>query len=313
MPDLFTRSAAAMSARRPNLFIVGAPRCGTSSLHYYLSQHPDIYMSQPKEPHYFGRDLTKRDRRFPRTEEDYLALFRHAAGQRWRGEASTYYLYSASAPQEIYAFEPQARIIIALRHPVDFIQSLHARQLFVAHESEPSLERALMKEENRKRGQDLPWSIGLDEMIFYQSYVLRLPDQVKAYKQRFGSSQVKVILFSDFRASPLETYREVLDFLEVWNDFVPDLDPQNHDQVARSRILSYVYRTSGGKLKKIRRSLWGGAGPTRLGRWMKQVNAKKVERSPMSPELRARLTHQFAPVVEELSVVIDRDLSGWDA
>ena len=53
----------------PNLFIVGAPKCGTTSLHYYLNQHPDVYLCEPKEPNYYNTDLVRSNRI---TKEDYF-------------------------------------------------------------------------------------------------------------------------------------------------------------------------------------------------------------------------------------------------
>ena len=84
----------------PNFFIVGAPKCGTTALHAYLSQHPDVFMSDPKEPHYFGSDLDFRYRRRP-SDAQYRSYFAGAGDRRRIGEASVWYLYSECAADEI--------------------------------------------------------------------------------------------------------------------------------------------------------------------------------------------------------------------
>jgi hypothetical protein len=77
--------------RRPDFFIVGAPKCGTTALCSYLREHPDIFMPLWKEPHYFGTDLRRSQ---PVDLETYLSYFAEAGEQLRVGEASTSYLYS---------------------------------------------------------------------------------------------------------------------------------------------------------------------------------------------------------------------------
>src|SRR5688572_20545105 len=107
-----------MPSRKPNLFLVGAPRCGTTALYTYLKAHPDVFMSPIKELHYFSTDLFQpAPQAIIRNEGDYMAMFAGAEGQRWVGEASPYYIYSATAPAAIKAFSPDARLVVTLRNP----------------------------------------------------------------------------------------------------------------------------------------------------------------------------------------------------
>ena len=78
--------------RKPDVFIVGAPKCGTTSMYHYLRQHPDVFMPPKKEPHSFASDLDAPY--FVRAEQEYLALFEEGAWAKRVGEASTWYLYS---------------------------------------------------------------------------------------------------------------------------------------------------------------------------------------------------------------------------
>ena len=104
--------------RKPDFFIVGAPKCGTTSMHRYMSQHPDIFMAQGKEPIYFGSDL-KHDWKV--SQEQYFDLFRDADREQRIGEKSVWYMHSETAAAEIKAFDANADIIIMLRNPVDMM------------------------------------------------------------------------------------------------------------------------------------------------------------------------------------------------
>src|SRR5687768_15406060 len=141
--------------RTPNFFIVGAPRCGTTSMYAYLRQHPEIYVSPHKEPHFFGSDLSPLPGAI-REEELYRALFAGAGDRPRAGEASVWYLSSRKAASEIRAFAPEARILILLRAPHQMLESLHSLFLRTGNEDLPTLEEALAAEPERRRGQRIP-------------------------------------------------------------------------------------------------------------------------------------------------------------
>ena len=119
----------------PDFFIVGAPKCGTTAMADYLGQHPEIGMCPRKETHVFATDLSERMAmrrgQRPMSRERFLNLFADLQEERLRGEASVWHLYSASAAAEIAAFQPQARIIVMLRSPVEMLPSLHSQFVFV--------------------------------------------------------------------------------------------------------------------------------------------------------------------------------------
>ncbi len=82
--------------RKPDFFIVGAPKCGTTAMKSYLGEHPEIFMPRSdREPHFFGTDLYKRT--FIRDEQSYLSLFAEAKNEKRVGEKSVRYLYSEQA------------------------------------------------------------------------------------------------------------------------------------------------------------------------------------------------------------------------
>jgi hypothetical protein len=103
--------------RAPDFFLVGAPKCVTSSLHLLLIQHPEIFMCDPKEPHFFSTDLPGLAEVPDRA--GYDALFADAPSGAKRGDASAFYHSSRSAAEEIHKANPEARIIASTRNPVD--------------------------------------------------------------------------------------------------------------------------------------------------------------------------------------------------
>jgi len=168
--------------RRPNFFIVGAPKCGTSALFAYLNQHPQVFMAHLKELHFFGTDV-----RYPArpTLDQYLLHFAKAREELRVGEASTSYLFSQSAAQEIRAFNPAARIVIMLRNPVDMMYSLHSEMLYWLNEDIEDFEAALEAEEKRKVVENITERIviGKDDVTINLCY-LPSSSEIMAEKQR---------------------------------------------------------------------------------------------------------------------------------
>lgn len=133
---------------KPDFFIAGAPKCGTIAMCAYLAQNPNIFIPRNTEPNFFASDLT--GKRTIRTEAEYLNLFRDGGGKLC-GEGSTWYLFSKRAAKEIYDFNPDAKIIIMLREPVEFLRSLHNQLLFDGNEDIEDFQEALRAEQSAGR------------------------------------------------------------------------------------------------------------------------------------------------------------------
>lgn len=292
---------------RPNFFIAGAPRCGTTAMYDYLRQHPDVFMPLRKEPVYFGSDLQKRQ---PYLDEDgYLRLFEPGADCSRRGEATVWYLYSQSAAQEIHDFVPDARIILMLRNPVDMIHSLHSHQLFTANEDIASFEDALAAEPDRRAGRRLPPGVRRPEGLLYRACG-RYAEHVDRWLKVWGSDQLRVILYDDLSRDPASTYRDTLEFLEVDPTFAPDFSVVNQNKGVRSDLLRRVtYHPA--YLAVVNRL--PGRVSHAMARAVKRANIRYAQRPTMSPDLRAQLTAEFAPDIERLAQIIGRDLSAWTA
>jgi len=149
----------------PDFFIVGAPKCGTTAMYIYLKEHPEIFMPEEKELHYFGSDL--KSHWFQRDLNKYLSHFSACNGKKRVGEASVWYLYSKKAATEIKDFSPSSRIIIMLRNPIDMMYSNYYQFLYNGNENLPSFNEAIEAEEDRKRGMSIPETVHFVEGLFY--------------------------------------------------------------------------------------------------------------------------------------------------
>lgn len=322
-----------MTSTAPNLFVVGAPRCGTSSLHAYLATHPEIFMTRVKEPHHFSRDLNEeRDARARRrvlapfrTRAQYEWLYAQAEGYRVRGEASVLYLYSKVAAQEIFAFNPAAKIIASVREPVGFLRSLHSQFYFLRDEDRRSFAEALALEPRRKQGLDLPRTVRIPSLLYY-SELAAFSEQLGRYLALFPRAQIKVIVFDDLRARTAEVYREILEFLEVEARpaVFPSFRQVNPHREPRSKALALFLRSNYAPSLELYRTpgfprepgapgfgISGLLPPrlfTRVHGYLDRLNSRKVPLPPLDPGESAALRARFRPEVERLSALLHRDL-----
>lgn len=298
----------------PGFFIVGAPKCGTTALCKYLNRHPDIFIPPLQELHFFNADL-KRSRKAD-TLDAYLALFDEGEGQLC-GESSPTYLYSEIAAQEIYQFNPAAKIIIMLREPVSMMHSLHSQHLFNgSSETVEDFATALALEDERKQGRHIPERCIEPKILYYREMATFSP-QVKRYLDCFGRDAVRIILFDDFKANTPQIYRETLQFLGVDPDFATTFEPKNSNKKVRSRTLQTLIKYPPAKVLELGKYLVPLPQSTRrtllekTKKTLKKLNTHAVARAPLDPQLRNQLMEDFKPEIARLSQLIERDLSHW--
>jgi Sulfotransferase domain len=284
--------------KKPDFFLVGAPRCGTTALYTYLEQHPEIFMSAIKEPQFFA-DFLGEHRRICNWS-DYLNCFAGADLEKRIGEASVAYLAAPNSAKDIKAFSPEARIIIMLRNPVDVMNSLYHLRRFSNLEDEPSFESALAADEHGRRSYELT----------YRERV-KFSEQVKRFIDIFGRDNIHIIIFDDFKADTALVYRNTLEFLDVRSDCRTSFPVINANRRARSKLLWKAVRQPPQLLRSTIHPLTSQRARSYLGRFLIRLNAVHEKRPPIAPDLKSRLNIEVAPEVEKLSAVIGRDLSAW--
>ena len=300
------------SPRRPDFFIVGAPKSGTTALYTYLGRHPDIYLPARKELRFFGTDLDIRDR-VPLSMEEYLAHFAGAADARRVGTAYVWYLYSRSAAAEIAEFAPDASILVMLRNPVEMVHALHGEHLTNGNEDIADFTAALDAEPARARGAALPPHAHLPQGLLY-STVPRYAEQLERYFDRFGRDRVHVTIFEEFVADPVGGYRSVLAFLGLPDD--RPLEAADFEVVNASRRLrSERVRHLLARPPEFPRRLISRTVPRPIRRnvhaWAKRANVRPASRPPMPSDTRRRLDALFEPEVQLLEALLGREIESW--
>ena len=285
------------SGPRPNFFIVGAPKCGTTSMHEYLQRHPDVFMPFYKEPHYFGSDLQgSRFEQFRGHPERYLKLFRDARQEKRIGESSPWYLVSERAAAEIHAFDSRAKIIIMLRSPVDMMYSMWAQFRYSGNEQIETFEDALAAEADRRQGKSVRRAAHCLTGLQYRR-MARFSAQVKRYFDQFGRDNVKVIIFDDFRADTAAVYCETLDFLGIDSGFRTSFDVVNPNKEVRLEWLQKLIVSSGFSLMLLKDRLTYLATTHSLMPYSYRTpRRQRHDRRPTPSTRGARtLTPEFAP------------------
>jgi hypothetical protein len=319
----------------PNLFIVGAPKCGTTSIHHYLKQHPDVYMSDRKEPHYFSTDFHRAsdelhgERKFfkVRDPEQYAELFASAGAARVVGESSTSYLYSREAARQIAAYSPDAKIVICLRDPFALLRSWHSYLHFCLEEDIADFRAALEAEPRRRaaqgRGGTVPVSTQHPERLYYREFI-RLSEQIRRYTGTFDPARIHFVVLEELEREPRRTYAALLQFLNLPPIMPATFEVRNARSIRRSGLLSTLQRDVFDRLSRAHKPQWLKAMvPTEARRWAYAVlgrtyakldkanTARGGEQSyPVDPVLERELRAELCAEVESISSLIGRpDLS----
>jgi Sulfotransferase family len=285
----------------PNFFIVGAAKAGTTSLYAGLREHPEVFMSYPKEPHHFTQVNPPHQLRWHfegyTDPHRYLRLFAGSDSFKAVGEASTSYLWHPQVARRIRKQVPGARIIISLRDPVE---RAYSHYLMHVREGIQSLRFYDALVEDMKRT-DEAWAIS----HFYVGKGC-YAKQVRRYLEVFGRDRVKIVLFDDLKRDPGAKMREVVRFL--------GLDPAPLARIDAARV-SNPYRASRGRWaeflagNRLSRMLGETIVPRRLGSFIyEHFLLKGADKPPMDPRALALLLEIYEPEVDELERMVGRKM-----
>lgn len=299
--------------KKPNFFIVGAAKAGTSSLWGYLNEHPEIFMSQKKEPGFFCDQWPG-----PKDIERYFPLFEDANDTHTRvGEASTCYLSCPNTATNLarYCREhgiDNPKIIVVLRNPADRAYSLYNWQVQEGYEYAATFEKAIEMEESRMQmpfpNSSLTGGYKYN-YLYYHSGLYH--DQLLEYFDAFGRDNVHIEIFEDFVKQTEARLIRIYRFLNLNNrNFLPQITVYNpsYDVVApwlqfglRKINQTVIERRPMRKLikSKAQRDL------------LLNLGLKKQKPPRIDPEVRTRLLERYRPEIQRLQVLLDRDLSFW--
>ena len=285
--------------QKPNFFIIGAAKSGTSSLWGYLDEHPEIFMSKKKEPGYFAPEWPGR-----KIEERYLNLFNEADNSRHKriGEASTMYLSCPGTAANIYQFAEENRIddiklIAMLRNPADRAYSLYNWQVQEGYEYAANFAKAMQLEEQRS-------AMPFPNSGLYSS-------QVEEYFDFFGRDRVMIIIFEEFiRDIPTHLF-QIYDFLDLdLKDFQPDIKVYNPSYDVHASWLQFGLRKINQTIiekKPVRWLIKTKEQRDRLLSWgLKNQKPPKLEQ-----DIRRDLLSNYKGDINKLESLLHKDLSIW--
>ena len=300
-------------SRRPDLFIIGAQKAGTTSLYTYLEGHPDVYMSPIKEPHYFTTDRAIQRRRyeFPGDEAGYLSLFSEATDEKRLGEASTSYLSSHPAASHMHSFQPEAHIIAMLRNPIDQMQAYHNERVQNGSEPITDFEAAVRADDDRRAGRRLPPGFNSISAVYFDNALFG--EHLSRWIETFGPNRVHAIVFDDFAADTAGEFRRVLEFLDVDPTYQPaSFEARNASNRRRGGVVRRLVDNRPAQSLR-HRALPAVIGETNTYRLARRFSRSKLNRLPYQREevpaaLRKELQERFTPDVARLGPLLGRDL-----
>ncbi|MBW3578467.1 MAG: sulfotransferase domain-containing protein [Actinobacteria bacterium] len=302
-----------MIVERSHVFVLGAAKAGTTTLHRFLDAHADVCMSDPKEPAFFEAEY----------ESGVEFYWRKYYAHRWRGEplvgeARHRNLYLPYVPRRIASRYPHAKLLVILRHPVDRAWS-HWWQRYARGQEQAGFDDAIAADMDRISSgilfeePDGPamWCRSLDpdsrgRINEYRTYVDSgyYADQILRYVDLFGWESLHIILLDDLRADPQKTLRGIFDCLRLAPPSIDVSTIHNH------RMPNY---TDGGRrlLGAVRATRVQKLAPKRVRATLHRRFLPTAPWPTMNQRTRADLLRHFAPHNRALGSLLRRDLSHW--
>ena len=303
-----------LMSQKPNLFVIGAPKCGTTHVVAALSEHPECFLPYPKETGFWATDVLR-----PKSVSDiktlaqYEALYDSATPYHsYRIDGSVIYLFSSTAVENILKFNEEAKFVVMLRNPVEQVQSWHQEQVFNFNEDVKDFWTAWSLQSERARGRHLPPHLTEPARIQYAHYCA-LGDQLERAVKKIPARNLFIGFLEDIKNNPGAFYRSLQAFLGV--------------QIHEIGI--------GGTVKPARRHRFSGLAqyyqepPTALApavrlikRFLRQPNSKvlpllklaltqRTVRNSLSKQHENELHAVFDAQTEKIEALTQRDLAHW--
>ena len=310
------------------VFVVGAPRCGTTTLAHFLKQHPRIGSPAVKEPHFFAqhdlRGLSDWELR-RRVEDEYLRRYFFCDPRRRVGlDASVTYLYAPEQLEPILRLWPNSRFVVSVRDPLAMLPSLHQRLIYNGDETIPKFEDAWRAIANRTAGRNIPrrcadprW-LRYDQAARFGTYLDRLIAVV-------GEERCSIVVFDDLASDALGEYGKLMQFSGLETVPITDLHPRRGSKAVRSRWLQRLLKRppkavssyfAGEQFHKRVRRLDSKEKilPTSVVSIRKKLlswNRVSVSPASLPAALESRLCQELRGEVDQLGSILSRDLSHW--
>lgn len=295
----------------PNFIVIGTAKAGTSSLHNYLGQHPQVFTTTQKETNFFVYQMGIPDYRWwgevpccllasTTTTSAYRAHFSHARDELALGESSPLYLYHPDAAKNIKSLIPDVRLIVILRNPVEraFSHYLHLRR----DGREPCMHFVdALEQEVQRMLEGWFWDYFYRDMGFYHL-------QIERYLTHFDRGQIKVFLYEELKSDINKVLEEIFRFLEVDPTFIPDTRIRlNATGIPRYRPL-YKMLTSANVVRSSARLVLGKSLRRTIATNLNRVNLMHPR---LMPAIRELLVDEYYSSIVALQSLLEIELDDW--
>lgn len=281
---------------KPNFFIVGGSKCGTTNISYYLKEHHDVFIPELMEPYYYTRfDVAKDFKRASMItdEKNYLKLFKNAVHHKAIGESSPVYLQCPHAPIEIKKDNPDSKIIISIRNPIDKAHSSYFSYKFMNLDKQSFAEKIDLFEKQYDSKEFFIFNF-IEDGLFSK--------HIKRYQKHFPLENIKIIFFEDYIKNTHDHIKSLLNFLELSDDIEFTSQPKNSYRIPRNKIANSLLQNK--KFRDISTKLIPTNYRDRMG---EKFFVKQSSKPSMLPDERKRLKKIFQSEYEDLKKLLNVD------
>lgn len=298
-----------MNTKKVNLFIIGAPKCGTTSLANYLNQSEDILLSDTKEPHFFKGDLLGPYNNYINKIETYQNLFlkHEKKDSKYWLDASVWYYSNSKIAEEIYNYNPDAKIIFIARNPKEAIKSLFKHRVAALNEDQTDINKALELISLRKEGKAIPSTLKTTQQGLFYIENYKYAEKIECFQKLFQNN-LKIVLFEEFTSNPEELLNEIIAWLDisVWGySFNTRF---NVAKPGRSQKITYFLHKISPKIKRILKR-------NRILQFILQQSSRFFKTKKLILEFNSislkMMKKEMNGDIERFQSVIGKDLTQW--
>lgn len=287
-------------SKKPNTFFIGAPKCGTTAMAQYLSTHPNVCVSKPKEPNFFIQGA--QDSRYESVDDYLKKCFYHCQKEDVLIDGSIKSLQADGAIKRILDFNPDARFLIMLRNPIDAAYSLYSMYKSRLKEDARSFKMAWYRDLGKKERINGRMPNKENGLLNYKETFL-YGQQIEKLFSMVSKNQVKIVLFRNFKNDPKRAYLRFIDYLNISQEINTHFPEINQDNRSKSKIVKKALDA----LSDLKKAL--GVPRFHSGVFSKvySLNSRRHNREPLSDNFRDELKQHFADNAEKL-----KELTGID-